>query len=313
MIDIKRKMIVADVIVVALIVCMHDCVEATYDALDVSIESTFPHVVLVPPSSSSSCSYTLTGIFESRAKQAFFDPRVDTDIADTRITLSDITWTITQHHNKSLIALTGVPRAGSTVASKHRFSTIEIIFNLNQDASNGTYYYRTADVKVDIRDYDFIGNTDEDPEDNLVLVLEWKLATGYPLTSDDDVTRNRRRITAGNCVYDAGTNDAIDDRGQGVRCEVRFDKNPGDELVLYQSYALFIGSVTQTGALIGASATPIKEYSTNSAATHLSAHCYYYLTVFVVVLLPLLMKPLTLSHREQGSESPGQPSCNGRQ
>jgi len=271
----KMDKIIVEVLVIMMIVCMQ-LISSTEEHIvfEVSIDSTFPRIILASSSSSSSCSYTLTGIYESQAKQNYFDPRIDTDIAGSRIVISDVLWII-EHRNTTEIALIGVPRPGSSIEAKHRFSSIEIILILNQNISNAET--ATAEVKVDIRDYHFVGIDDNPDEESLVLILEWKLATS--ISMDSVVTRNRRRITAGNCVYDAGNKNAVDDNDQGIRCEVRFEKKAAADVVLYQSYAHFNGSVIHTGASIAAS-TIINE-NTQEHQKSFDAH----LVPFVCIIL----------------------------
>lgn len=275
-------------------------------SVDVKLDSSFPGVVLTPPSSARDfCSYSLTGIYESNARQAFFDPRVDADLADTRIAFADVAWSL-ERRGPAALAVVGVPRPASSPKGKgnstvgddddddkpvRRFSSIELLFTLKsnasadaRDARGWPVVWKTdssetasaaaaaqarAVLGVEVRVDDYVWASGDG---GAVLVLEWELMAGTPLAADraDALTRSRRRVTAGDCVYDAGDADAADDAGNGVRCEVRFSRSVGGArfVSLYQSYAHFGGSLVHRGAqMVAAPGTQAPAGTASAAST----------------------------------------------
>lgn len=304
-------------------------------SVDVKLDSSFPGVVLTPPSSAKDfCSYSLTGIYESNARQAFFDPRVDADLADTRIAFADVSWTLERRGDAALV-IVGVPRAprasrpapgnstttsssGAAAEPAQRFSSIELLFTLARNATGADaraargwpVVWKTDSseassaaaaaaaqaravlgVEVRVNDYVFAS-----ADEGAVLVLEWELMAGAPLAADDAgaLTRSRRRVTAGDCVYDAGDADAADDAGNGVRCEVRFSRSVGGArfVSLYQSYAHFGGSLVHRGAqMVAAPGTQAPAGTTTSGAAPLALTAAAAVTAAVGVLAALMASP----------------------
>ena len=318
---------------------LHDENEAGA-SVDVKVDSSFPGVVLTPATSAKDfCSYTLTGIYESNARQSFFDPRVDSDIANTRVVFSEVDWTLERRGD--VLALVGVPHELSQAArrrrndegkeeitsnnanseegeeAKPRFTSVELLFTLHEN-KNATSTNKTgrdspfewkgdddgkssADaaaeaarraaaraemgMEVHVHDYRFISNSS-----NAVLVLEWELMAGTPINEEDEdaLTRTRRRITAGDCVYDAGEADASDDLGSGVRCEVRYSRSVGGArfVSLYQSYSNFHGTLDHTEALlVAAPGTQSAGQSSAASTPHTTAAAIAMVVAVLVVAL----------------------------
>lgn len=320
----NRTVAVFVTVVLFCAVCHGEVLHAQNDAgasVDVKLDSSFPGVVLTPPSSAKDfCSYSLTGIYESNARQAFFDPRVDADLADTRVAFADVAWTLERRGPASL-AIVGVPRRAATTADKTdsdsetaepppRFSSIELLFTLESngtakdargwpvvwktssdgDASSAAAAAQRAALGMEVRVNDYVFASGES---GAVLVLEWELMAGAPLAADGagGLVRSRRRVTAGDCVYDAGEADAADDAGNGVRCEVRFSRSVGGArfVSLYQSYAHFGGSLVHRGAqMVAAPGTQVAAGTPSSGSPRAHQPSVVIVVALVMAFMALL-------------------------
>lgn len=222
-------------------------------SVEVSVSTVFPTIIITPANDSEGfCRYTLMGIFESEANEGFYDPRTDYDIANSRVALDSIDWRI-EKGEEGVATVVGVPRrlkgeerSASAFAfdedegdivevaangERTPFSRFRLVLTANEGA-NG------AQMGVTVEDYDYYRDTA-----GTVLVLEWGVDAGYAIGAEN-VTRDRRSVAMGGCVYDAGP-DADDGTEQPVRCEVRHEVSEEDEgggsgaVAVYQSYVHF--------------------------------------------------------------------------
>lgn len=228
--------------------------------VEASITTVFPTITITPANGSESfCRYTLTGIFESESNEGYYDPRVDYDIANSRVALDSIDWRLEKSSSSSssnsnningnpVVAIVGVPQGfkeggyalddddGDIVrllrdGERTPFSDFRLILTPNEGA-NG------AQMRVAVEDYEYYKDTP-----GTVLVLEWSVDAGYPIR-EEDTARDRRSVAIGGCGYSAGP-DADDGTEQPVRCEVRHEvsnggsKSGGGSATIYQSYVHF--------------------------------------------------------------------------